>query len=88
MYVRSPSQEGVLGGDEDAYILPCTYTVLPHTWLLPVSTPYLVVRTSRVLKAWYPQWSCAGVAESVRALSLAVFSPQSRGLATYGWPLR
>ena len=30
----------------------------------------------------------SGCSWELRALSLAVFSPQSRGLATYGWPLR
>jgi hypothetical protein len=32
-YVRSPSKEGVLGRDENSYVLPCTYTVLPRTLL-------------------------------------------------------
>jgi hypothetical protein len=56
MYVRSPSQEGVLGGDENAYVLPCTYTVLLRTLLLPIALghPLSMVRTSRVLKAWDP----------------------------------
>jgi hypothetical protein len=27
MYVRLPSQEGVLGGDKNAYVLPCTHTI-------------------------------------------------------------
>jgi len=36
-YVRSPSQEGVLGRDEKAYVLPCTYAVLLRMLLLPVA---------------------------------------------------
>jgi len=41
------------------------YHIRGYCLSAPWGTPYSVVRTSRVLKACYPQWSCARVAESL-----------------------